>query len=109
MNRRYLCEQRKIWWRVDVPNPPAYFLSYMGRGEPLILHNADGLLNLNNIHGLYVQEGIRKATAKRVTRWLVSKKGTAALLSNARHYYGGMWKLEPGDVERVELPSNLLR
>jgi adenine-specific DNA-methyltransferase len=97
VNRRYLCSHRKPWWHIDVSNPPAYFLSYMGLAKPLIVDNRNGLFNLNNIHGLYLQEGVTIDLGRRVANW--STQGTATLLNHARHYYGGMWKLEPGDVE----------
>jgi hypothetical protein len=108
VDRKYLCKHRKLWWRINVPSPPLYFLSYMGRGQPQILHNRNDFLNLNNIHGLYIRGGATKRTARRVAKWLGSKQGATALLNHARQYYGGMWKLEPGDVERIKLPDWLL-
>jgi hypothetical protein len=109
VNRRYLCRHRKPWWHIAVPSPPAYFLSYMGRGEPQIVDNRNGLLNLNNIHGLYLREGVAIDLGRRVAKWLGSTQGTATFLNHARHYFGGMWKLEPGDVERLKLPPSLFR
>jgi len=109
VNRRYLCSHRKPWWHIAVPSPPAHFLSYMGRGKPQIVENRNGLLNLNNIHGLYLREGVAIDLSRRVANWLGSTQGTAALLNHARHYYGGMWKLEPGDVERLKLHPSLFR
>jgi adenine-specific DNA-methyltransferase len=109
VNRRYLCTHRKPWWRIRVPTPPTYFVSYMGRGKPQILQNRGGFLNLNNIHGLYLQQGTPIDLGRRVAGWLASARGAEALLNLARHYYGGMWKLEPGDLERLKLPPSLFR
>jgi adenine-specific DNA-methyltransferase len=108
VNKRYLCTHRKPWWRVERHGPPAYFLSYMGRGKPRIVGNRGGLINLNNTHGLYLKDDIPAGTVKKAIEWLGSKEGAAALTGQARHYFGGMWKLEPGDVERLSLPSEAI-
>ena len=108
VDETYLCKQREPWWRISIPVPPTYFMSYMGRGEPTVKANERGLLNLNNIHGLYLRDGLPRRVAERVVAWLRSRSGIAALMTCARRYEGGLWKLEPGDVERLELPKNLL-
>jgi hypothetical protein len=107
VNERYLCKHRKPWWRVEERTPPAYFLAYMGRGNPRIFENRDGLLNLNNTHGLYIRDQVPIDLARRTAKWLGSKEGLDALSSQARHYYGGLWKLEPRDVECTMLPTSL--
>jgi hypothetical protein len=109
VNLRYLCKHRKTWWRVETPDgPPGYFLSYMGRGKPRLVRNRKGLWNLNNILGLYMRQGTSGLLGRKVASWLASSEGTEAMLNQARHYYGGMWKLEPGDVERLEIPARLV-
>jgi hypothetical protein len=105
VNRSYLCRHREPWWRVEHRDPPAYFLSYMGRGKPRTIENQGRLLNLNNTHGLYVKEEVSVGVARRVAKWLGSREGAGALTAQARHYYGGMWKLEPRDVEQTPLPA----
>jgi adenine-specific DNA-methyltransferase len=107
VNQRYLCRHRKPWWRIKVHSPPAYLLAYMGRGTPRIIENRDGLLNLNNTHGLYLREKVPTGLAMNTVEWLGSEEGIEALNNQARHYYGGLWKLEPGDVERISLPTSL--
>jgi len=104
----YLCKQRQPWWRIAIPDPASYFMSYMGRGQPTIKANARGLLNLNNIHGLYLREGVQRKIGERVVAWLRSRSGIAAMMRCARRYEGGLWKLEPGDVQRLRLPKHLL-
>lgn len=108
VSERYLCSHRTPWWRVDLPFPPDYFLSYMGRGKARIIPNRGRVLNLNNIHGLYIQPGISSAIARRVVVWLSTSEGVAALSRCVRHYYDGMWKLEPKDAERIPLGEKLL-
>ena len=81
----------------------------MGRGTPRVVENRGRLLNLNNAHGLYSKDSVSVATATKVVKWLNSKEGGKALTGQARHYYGGMWKLEPSDAEHVALPARLVQ
>ena len=108
IHRKYLCSQRKPWWRIGVPAPPTYFISYMGRGKPVVKANKRGLLNLNNIHGMYLREGVSRKKSEKIITWLQSAKGKTTLMQCSRRYEGGLWKLEPGDIERLPLPKHLL-
>jgi len=108
VDKRYLCRMRKPWWRVDIPNPPDYFITYMGRAQPIIKKNTQNLLNLNNIHGFYLKKNVSKKAGKRLIAWLRSSGGLEALETCARHYQGGLWKLEPGDLERLRIPKGVL-
>lgn len=105
IDKRYLCETRHPWWRIKIPDAPRYLLSYMGKGAPKVEENTGKLINLNNVHGMCLAEGMSAAAAQRVVEWLTSKAGQAALLRQARHYQGGLWKLEPGEVEEVRVPG----
>lgn len=80
----------------------------MGRGAPILRRNPGRLFNLNNIHGIYARKDVPTAISKRVIEWLMTMEGATTLLQAARHYQRGMWKLEPGDVERLRLPAGLL-
>jgi hypothetical protein len=40
----------------------------MDCGKPRILENRHNLLNLNNIHGLYIEEGVPIDLARRTVR-----------------------------------------
>jgi hypothetical protein len=109
IDKRYLCATRRPWWRLNVPVPPDYFITYMGRSKPIIKRNSQNLLNLNNIHGLYLRKGVPKKVGERLIAWLRSSRGLAVLETCARHYQGGLWKLEPGDLERLNIPKKTLR
>lgn len=100
---RYLCRTRKPWWLVRTTYPPDWILSYMGRGKPILVRNDAGLLHLNNSLGLYRTERCSEEIEKSIVRWLQSAEGAAALLKCARHYQGGLWKLEPKDAEALEV------
>jgi hypothetical protein len=108
IDKRYLCFMRKPWWRIEIPNAPDYFITYMGRRQPIIKKNTRNLLNLNNIHGLHLRKGVPKKVVERLIAWLRSSGGLRALMVCARHYQGGLWKLEPGDLERLNIPKEVL-
>jgi hypothetical protein len=71
------------------------------------MENKQGLLHLNNTHGLHIKDGAPISLVKKTIEWLSSKEGMEALSNQARYYCGGMWKLEPKDVEGASLPSSL--
>ena len=106
---RALCKARKPWWKIPIPDAPMYFLSYMGRRQPVILKNDRNLSNLNNIHGINPVQGVEKELVDRVLQWLDTPDGKQALLSRSRHYQGGLWKLEPGEMQLVDVPASLVR
>ncbi len=105
IDKRYLCATRRPWWRLNLPIPPDYFMTYMGQRKPIMKKNTHNLLNLNNIHGLYLRKGVPIKVGERLTAWLRSSRGLAALKTCARYYQGGLWKLEPGDLERLNIPK----
>lgn len=107
VHKRYLCSQRELWWRVDIQEKPNYFLGYMGRGAAKLRRNPNGFVSLNNIHGLYPVKGVHQAVVEHVVNWLRTESGQKALLRVARHYQGGLWKLEPRDVQRVIIPKRV--
>jgi adenine-specific DNA-methyltransferase len=107
VHKGYLCSHRKPWWHITIPDPPNYLLSYMGRNSPKLQNNEKSFLTLNNIHGMYIRDGVFRSHARRIASWLRSPKGQRAMMSCARHYEGGLWKIEPGDIEKLKLPKEL--
>lgn len=103
LHQRSLCKARTPWWQIKLAKPPSYFLSYMGRRQPKLEVNVNGLVNLNNTHGLYVADGASKEMADRIVTWLTTEAGQTALITQARHYQGGLWKLEPSDIENLDV------
>lgn len=104
---RYLCKTRNPWWQLRPAPPPDFLLTYMGHGRPKLLANGAGLVNLNSTHGLYRAAGVSEEVATRISAWLTEGDGGEALLQQARHYQGGLWKLEPGDVAKTPIPEEL--
>ena len=107
-HRRSLCRARQPWWRITVPSIPTYLIGYMGRDMPTIISNYKCLMNLNNIHGVDPRSGMSIQIADRLVGWLASSDGKKAILERSRFYQGGLWKIEPGDMNRLVLPTSLI-
>lgn len=102
----YLCRTRRPWWRLERVVPAPLLVGYMARGAPRCLRNDGGAIHLNLLHGVYPRAGTPAAAVDRLHAFLTSAAGAAALRAAARTYAGGLRKLEPRDLEAVELPGN---
>ncbi len=100
----YIARHRKPWFALDMREPPAAFVSYMGRRPPVFRPNPQRLSYLNIAHGLYPREPI---TAGRLRRVLDHMNRSTDLYSG-RVYGGGLTKFEPSDVARLRVPACVL-
>ena len=100
----YIARHRKPWFALDMREPPAAFVSYMGRRPPVFRPNPQRLSYLNIAHGLYPREPI---TAGRLRRVLDHMNRSTDLYSG-RVYGGGLAKFEPSDVARLRVPACVL-
>ncbi len=104
IDRRYLPSHRPEWFRPEQREPAPILISVFARGSFRVVLNTARALNLTAYHGIYP----RKPTAARVRalyEFLISPAGQKALALHRRIYGGGLSKLEPRDVEAVELPE----
>lgn len=100
----YIARHCKPWFALDMREPPAAFVSYMGRRPPVFRPNPQRLSYLNIAHGLYPREPI---TAGRLRRVLDHMNRSTDLYSG-RVYGGGLAKFEPSDVARLRVPACVL-
>ena len=103
-DRTYIAMHRKPWHVVDMREPPAAFVSYMGRRPPVFRANPWCASFINIAHGLYPRQTIGDATLAR----LLAHMNTGTDLHAGRMYGGGMAKFEPGDIARLRVPAHLL-
>ena len=103
-HRSYVARQRKSWYAVGMRQPPAAFVSYMGRRPPVFVPNPNQVSFLNIAHGLYPRLPISTATLKRMLDHLNAHTD----LYSGRVYGGGLAKFEPSDVARLRLPASIL-
>ena len=96
----YIAQQRKPWFAVGMREPPAAFVSYMGRRPPVFQTNPSRVSFLNIAHGLYPRQTLAADDLMRVLQHLNSNTHLYA----GRVYGGGLAKFEPSDVSRLRLP-----
>lgn len=108
IDRRYLPSHRPVWFRPEERKPAPILIAVFARGDFRVVLNSAGALNLTAYHGIYPRNSTA-AVVKSLHAYLCSPEGQRALSAQRRIYGGGLYKLEPRDVEAVELPEALWR
>ncbi len=100
----YIARHRKPWYSVAMREPPAAFVSYMGRRPPVFRANPQQVSFINIAHGLYPLIAMPEPVLSRLLHHL----NTTTDISSGRVYGGGLAKFEPSDVARLRIPGDLL-
>jgi len=103
---RYLASHRDPWYLVESVDPPDLLISPMGKQRMRVVVNEVRAVPSNALYGLYVRGGA--AMAMRLATWLNGPEGQASLMSGARAYGAGLFKLEPRDLEAVPVPARIM-
>ena len=107
VDKGFLAKQRRLWFSVENILPAPLLLLPMTKGAFRVVRNIKGIRHTNNLFGLYpVREDLNIEGA---ARWLRSHSGQLALREVAQRYGGGMFKLEPRSVGRVQVPRSFGR
>jgi hypothetical protein len=104
---RYLPSHRPSWYIVESIPPPQAILAPMGQKRMRVVLNSACAVPTNTLYAIYIPSG--DELAPRLVRWLNSSSGQAALFANARAYGSGLYKLEPRDVLKVQVPARLVQ
>jgi hypothetical protein len=97
----YLASARRAWWSVGLRPPAPILATYMARRPPAFTRNPAGARHLNVAHGLYPRVPLSDRALDRLAAALRDSADPGA----GRVYAGGLVKLEPGDMERLPVPS----
>ncbi len=97
---RYKCRVRSPWWRVPGLIQAQLLLPYMIGSEPHAAVNGCHALYTNSLHGLRLAN---PAMAERVALALLSNLSLLSMELEGRSYGGGVLKLEPTEMQRVQL------
>ena len=97
----WIATHRRAWWSVGLRAPAPILCTYMARRAPAFVRNHAGARHLNIAHGLYPVEPLADQTLDAVIRYL---RATVQVASG-RTYAGGLVKFEPGEVERLHIPT----
>ncbi|MGN6373002.1 MAG: N-6 DNA methylase [Solirubrobacteraceae bacterium] len=110
IHERFHCAKRSLWWELPLERAPDAFLAYMAGAAKGIVRNDAGAGCVNGVHRV-TWRGLG-ADAYLVSTW--TSLWALAFEQCARHYAGGVLKLEPGaapqlPVVRIEEPAAIRR
>lgn len=97
----YVASHRRKWWSVGLRKAAPILATYMARRAPAFVRNLADARHINVAHGLYPREHL---TEKQLGR-LVDYLSTGISVIDGRTYAGGLTKFEPGEMERLFVPS----
>jgi len=99
----YLASNRKPWYALEKRGDCPILFSYMNRENPRFIRNRAKAVPLNTFLIVEPKDGIEP---DELCAALNSQFVRGQLAHNRRNYGGGLWKLEPREVEelKVELP-----
>lgn len=102
LHERHHCSKREPWYSITDTQIPQLFLPYMGSHPPRLVVNDARSICTNTIHRLW-----KKDTAKTSIRAIAAGSWTTLYALSAelfgRGYGGGVLKLEPGGVGKINL------
>lgn len=105
VDQAYKCRIRTPWWRVPVQQPADALITCMNADTAAICANPTGVVHLNSVHGLYLNddhqdipvEALALAACSTITRLGAEMVG--------RSYGGGLLKLEPREAAVLPVPT----
>lgn len=97
----YVARNRRAWWSVGMRAPAPILATYMARRAPSFVRNVAEARHINIAHGLYPREALSEAQLLRLVDYL----STGISVLDGRTYAGGLTKFEPGEMERLLVPS----
>lgn len=100
----YVARNRRAWWSVGMRAPAPILATYMARRAPSFVRNVAEARHINIAHGLYPREVLTEHQMLRLVDYL----STGISVLDGRTYAGGLTKFEPGEMERLFIPSPAL-
>lgn len=97
----YVARNRRAWWSVGLRAPAPILATYMARRAPTFVRNIAEARHINIAHGLYPREALSESQMLRLVDYL----STGISVLDGRTYAGGLTKFEPGEMERLLVPS----
>ena len=97
----YVAKNRRAWWSVGLRAPAPILATYMARRAPSFVRNAAQARHINIAHGLYPREMLSETQMTSLVNYL----STGISVLDGRTYAGGLTKFEPGEMERLFVPS----
>lgn len=105
---RPLIAQRRPWYKMEHRVPPPFLFAYLGRRSARFIANKAGAWPLTGFLCVYPRTDERKALAP-IGDLLGTPDLVAGLEAVAKSYGSGALKVEPRALERLAVPSDLVR
>lgn len=108
VDRAYKCRNRDPWWRTPIAPPADLLVTYMNADLPRLTVNAAGVIHLNSVHGLALDQTVERRLGHLLGLAALNSVTGLGAETVGRAYGGGMLKLEPREADRLPVPSPAL-
>ena len=105
---RSLIETRKPWYRMEVRTVPGLLFAYLGRRDCRFILNRAGVLPLTGFLCVFPWDESR-AYVEKLWRALNHTDTQANLVFVGKSYGGGALKVEPRQLDALEIPQHVLK
>jgi hypothetical protein len=100
-DKGYIARHRTPWWSVKLREPAPILATYMARRPPAFVRNLVGARHINIAHGIYPRAPLPEHVIAALASYLTAN----VELADGRTYAGGLTKFEPGEMERLLVPT----
>ncbi len=107
-NERALIQTRRPWYKMEQRTPPPLLFAYLGRRDCRFILNKAGVVPLTGFLCVYPHDTSREAT-ERLWRALNHPETIANLAFAGKSYGGGAVKVEPRQLDTLEIPLSVLK
>ena len=87
---------------------PHLIISPLSQSRFRVIRNSVAAIPSNSMYGIFlptVDDG--QAMAEALASWMNSEQGQTSLMTVARRYGGGLFKVEPRNLERAMIPADI--
>jgi adenine-specific DNA-methyltransferase len=106
-NERSLIQSRRPWYKMEQRNPPPILFAYLGRRDCRFIMNEAGVVPLTGFLCVYPLE-TEAGAVKKLWRALNHPATIQNLLFAGKSYGGGAVKVEPRQLDTLEIPHSVL-
>lgn len=108
LHRRALIQSRRPWYKMEQRTPPPILFAYLGRRDCRFILNEAGVVPLTGFLCVYPWDTDREAV-RRLWRALNHPDTLRNLVFAGKSYGGGAVKVEPRQLENLEIPESVLQ
>jgi hypothetical protein len=108
LNERALIRSRRPWYKMEQRTPPPILFAYLGRRDCRFILNKAGVVPLTGFLCVYPHDSSPDG-AERLWRALNHPSTLANLIFTGKSYGGGALKVEPRQLDMLEIPMAVLK